>query len=208
MQRTASIQIAAKPMNRVALRGLAHLLAGSVCASFIWLAPHWAAVAFLAAAAGFFLLLDAARLNNHRVYNYFSFLFRPFLRESEQKRIGGAFYLTTGCLITALIFSRPLAGMAVLFLTFGDLSATLIGSWKGRIQLWGKSLEGSLACLAACGLIAFIASLNNVAIAPLALSMGVLSATVLEALPWGINDNLSLPIGSAAIMLAVGKLIS
>jgi acyl phosphate:glycerol-3-phosphate acyltransferase len=195
-------------MNRVALRGLAHLLVGSVCASFIWLAPHWAAVAFLAVAAGFFLLLDAARLKNYRVYNYFLFLFRPFLRETEQKRLSGAFYLTAGCLITALIFSRPLAGTAVLFLTFGDLSATLIGSLKGRIKLWGKSLEGSLACLIVCALIAFIASLNNVAMAPLTLSMGVLSATVLEALPWGINDNLSLPIGSAAIMLAVGKLIS
>jgi glycerol-3-phosphate acyltransferase PlsY len=195
-------------MSKVAFRGLAHLLVGSVCTILIWASPHWIAIAFLAIATALFLLLDIVRLYNFPAYSRFSYLFRPFLRESEQKRLSGAFYFAAGCLITALVFDKPLAGVAVLFLTFGDLAATLIGSSKGRIRLWGKTLEGSLACLAVCSLIAIIASLNDVGISPLALSTGVLAATLLEALPWGVNDNLSLPIGSAAIMLAMGKLLS
>jgi acyl phosphate:glycerol-3-phosphate acyltransferase len=137
-----------------------------------------------------------------------SFLFKPFLRISEESKLSGAFYLMAGCLTAALIFPKIPAGMAILFLAFGDPAATLIGKWKGQKKWRGKSLEGSLACLAACTLAAIIAAACNVGLPPLVLASGILAATLLEVAPGPINDNFTLPIGSAAVMFAAGKLFT
>jgi acyl phosphate:glycerol-3-phosphate acyltransferase len=195
------------PMAKLLYRGLAHLVVGGMCAAFIYLLPHWLAIVLLAGGTVFFLLLDLLRFKRVKITPV-SWVFRPFLRDSEQRTVSGAFYFLAGCLITAALFSRQLAGAAVLFLTFGDAAACLVGSWKGRIKLWGKSLEGSLACLLACAIAAAVVYLLQAEIKPLALGLGVIAATVLEALPWVLNDNLALPVGSAAVMLAVQKLIS
>jgi glycerol-3-phosphate acyltransferase PlsY len=178
-----------------------------MCVAFIYSVPHWLAIALLAAGTAFFLILDVLRLKKVKLTPV-SFLFRPFLRESEERTVSGASYFLAGCLITAALFSRQLAGAAVLFLTFGDAAACLVGSWKGRIKLWGKSVEGSLACLMACAIVAAVLYLSQTDVKLLALCLGVIAATVLEGLPWGLNDNLALPAGSGAVMLAVQKLIS
>jgi dolichol kinase len=198
----------ARPASRLLSRGLAHVLVGGACAATVWLSPHWVAAALLAAGCTFFLFADFGRWKGLGTYDSLAPLFRPFLREAERRNLSGASFMLAGSLATALLFPRTLAIVAILFLTLGDVAATLVGSWQGRTRLGRKSLEGSLACLAACAVVGLAGHLLQPQIAPLALSLGAVTATLLESLPWKLNDNFTLPVGSAAVMLAVSRLVS
>ena len=77
----------------------------------------------------------------------------------------------------------------------GDMSAALVGKMWGRTKLLGKkSLEGSAACFVVCVLIALV-KLN-----PVIAIIGALVATIVELIPFPIDDNLTVPLVSGAVM--------
>jgi glycerol-3-phosphate acyltransferase PlsY len=123
------------------------------------------------------------------------------LRDEEKNRLTGISYSLVGFLITALAFERDIAILAILFLSLGDSAATVVGVWKGRILLWGRSNEGSVACLAICFSVGLpVANVLENLTLPVAIA-GAVFATIFQALPIRVNDNLTIPIGSALVML-------
>jgi len=104
----------------------------------------------------------------------------------------GPVTLGTGALLALLLFPLPVAGIAVLALAFGDGFAGLAGKLFGRHRpafLFGKSVEGSLACFAATYFCAFMVS-NNHAVSAAA----AITAAAVEALPLEDYDNILLPL--------------
>jgi glycerol-3-phosphate acyltransferase PlsY len=93
------------------------------------------------------------------------------------------------------MFDKTLAIVCLGFLTLGDLFAALIGKKWGRIKLFSqKSLEGSLACFTVCALIALIKFHPVIAIT------GAIVATLIELLPTGLDDNVTMPLISGVVM--------
>jgi len=104
----------------------------------------------------------------------------------------GPVTLGTGALLALLLFPPQVAGIAIFALAFGDGFAGLAGKLFGRHRpafLFGKSVEGSLACFAATYFCAFMVSNNHtVSVA------AAITAAAVEALPLEDYDNILLPL--------------
>jgi dolichol kinase len=126
-------------------------------------------------------------------------------KHEEDGDFTGATYILLSVCLTVALFDRPTAVAALAFIIVGDTLAALIGRRWGRHRIWGgKSVEGFLGCLAGTMVVAFFAPVN-----PLIISViGAVSAAIIEALPTGIDDNVSVPLGSGLIMTIVSKILS
>lgn len=124
-------------------------------------------------------------------------IFSPVLRSQEQKGgLTGATYFLIGSFLCILLFDKTLAIVCLCFLTLGDLCAALIGKQWGRIKLFSrKSLEGSLACFVVCTAAALLIGLH-----PVVAISGALVATLIELLPTGVDDNVTIPLISGLAM--------
>ena len=124
-------------------------------------------------------------------------IFSPILRSQEQKGgLTGATYFLIGSFLCILLFDKTLAIVCLCFLTLGDLCAALIGKQWGRIKLFSrKSLEGSLACFVVCTAAALLIGLH-----PVLAIAGALVATLIELLPIGVDDNVTIPLISGLAM--------
>lgn len=108
----------------------------------------------------------------------------------------GPVTLGSGALLALLLFPLPAASIGIYALAFGDGLAGIAGKLLGRLRprfLCGKSIEGSLACLAASFSAAILVSHN----VPLSLA-AALTAAITEALPLKDYDNLVLPLAVCA----------
>lgn len=135
---------------------------------------------------------------SHRIYlKRFGFMIR---HHEQQAVFTGSTFVFLGAFLTVWLFPREVAVMVLLFLTVGDPTACLMGLAWGRHKLIGeKSLEGSLA---------FIVSslLTTLWIPPVPLSIklaGAMTAALIELIPWRIDDNLTIPLGSGALVMAL-----
>src|ERR1035437_6735607 len=199
-----SVNMRAPTSGQMFRRSLVHVIVGLSCTVVVFSLPHIEASILVGGVTLVFLVIEAIRLHSSQARGYMSPVFAPFLRESESHRISGASYLLVGCLITSLIFSKYTALSAMLFISLGDPIAAAACTLKGRVRVWGKFFEGSLACLAICIVVGIV--LSRVAGFP---PLGVLltdavAASILQAVPSWINDNLTIPIGSALVMYLVG----
>ena len=113
----------------------------------------------------------------------------------------GPVTLGIGALLALLLFPSPAACIGIYALAFGDGFASLIGKLFGTIRpsfLFGKSLEGSMACFTAVFISAYLVS-HNYAIALIA----AFSAAAVEALPLEDYDNIVLPLAVGSIVQTV-----
>ena len=136
-----------------------------------------------------------ARLPAFRII--FMRIFSPMLRSQEQRGgLTGATYYLIGSFLCILLFDKTLAIVCLCFLTLGDLFAALIGKQWGRIKLFSrKSLEGSLACFIVCTAIALLMKFH-----PVVAITGAIVATLIELLPIGVDDNVTMPLISGLAM--------
>ncbi|MCR4440001.1 MAG: glycerol-3-phosphate acyltransferase [bacterium] len=103
------------------------------------------------------------------------------------------------CFLSILLFAPPVALAAIVFVVFGDVFAKLFGLQWGRTPLLGKTVEGTLACLAVC-LVAGLFMAEVLPLSPWLLLAGALVATAGELVPLGLNDNLVVPLCSGLVM--------
>lgn len=148
----------------------------------------------------FFLALlsvDLLRLLHPGMASLFQkYFFGRVLREEEKPTFMGATYFIFSTILTILLFPKPIAIASILTLVLADTAAALIGKWIGRMRIFGKTLEGSIAFLLTALLIVWISpNLNR-----FSGSLAALGAAVVEVLPLRVNDNLSIPLVAGAIM--------
>jgi len=147
------------------------------------------------------LLIDIARIRNWPIWtNFFSHILGAVIRKHEKDGdfTGATYILLTSCATIAL-FSKPIAIAALSFIIVGDSFAAVIGRRFGRIRFSNKTLEGTLGCLAGTVIVAVLAP-------GIPLSVGLLGAvvaTLVEAWPLGVDDNVSVPLMSGLAMTMV-----
>ncbi|MEO0084491.1 MAG: glycerol-3-phosphate acyltransferase, partial [candidate division WOR-3 bacterium] len=127
-------------------------------------------------------------------------------KDKETVRISSMTLFLLGCFLSFLFFEREIAITVITFLIFGDLFAKIFGLAYGKHKLFNKTLEGTLAHLMACIIAGYITYIYFKIPFGLVLA-GATSATIVEALPFNVDDNLSVPIVAGAIIVIGTKLM-
>jgi dolichol kinase len=185
-----------------------HAAGGLVLLAVYHLLAPRQAFAVYASLLATLLLFDLARLRLPAFNSWALERMGTLLRPGEAGTLTGSPAYVVGAALTLFLFDLPVATAAVLFLAFGDVAATLVGESWGRTKFRGKSAEGTAAFVVA-GLLAGAAPhLFGLGVALPVLAAGVVTAAVVEVTePLGLNDNLSIPLSSAAVMTLLGRLI-
>ena len=105
----------------------------------------------------------------------------------------------SGSLLTIILFDKPIAIAAITFIVVGDTAGAIIGRLWGIVKFRSKSLEGSISFFLACVLV-------SIAIPGIPFWVkvsGAFCATIVEAITLHIDDNLIVPITSAALMQVI-----
>ena len=148
-----------------------------------------------------FLSVDLLRHYHSGMASLFQkYFFGRVLREEEKRNLMGSTYFLFSSLLTILLFPKSIAIASLLILILSDTAAALVGKWIGKVPIFGKTLEGSMAFLFSSLLIVWIyPQLNR-----FSGSLAALGATLIEVLPIKVDDNLTIPIVAGAIMLFGG----
>ncbi len=142
------------------------------------------------------LVVDFARLGDHRFGRFFRSLVGPALRHHEERELLGSSYLAIACLLAAVLFPKPIAVASMGYLVLGDGLAGLVGRSWGRVPLaFRKTLEGTVTCLMA-NLLVGILVLRD----PQAVLLGAAVGTAVEFLPLPVDDNLAIPLISGTVL--------
>lgn len=172
------------------LRKLLHLVALLIPFGILYLPGHAAAAVLIPVTAAV-VAGDVLRRKWGVLERLFLKIFGGLLRPSEATQLTGATWYFVAGLICLFLFDRPVAFTAMAFMIVGDAAAALTGMRFGRIHITaGKSLEGTLACMAACVLFWCLFPVAGFA---MALAAAILTG-LLEMIPMKINDNLAVPI--------------
>jgi dolichol kinase len=128
------------------------------------------------------------------------FFFGRVLREDEKPSLMGSTYFLFSTILAILLFPKPIAIASLLILILSDTAAALVGKGIGRTRIFGKTLEGSGAFLVTSLLIVWLfPNLNR-----FAGTLAALGGTLIELLPIRLNDNVSIPLVTGAIMFFGG----
>jgi dolichol kinase len=159
--------------------------------------PDWARLGLIIATSAT-VAVDLLRLTDHRLRRFFLRFFRSLIRSHEQEHLLGSTYFMIAALLSVLAFDDTIAIASLTFLILGDTVAAIVGKKYGKPMYWGKSPQGSLACFAVCLIIgAALLDSSWVIVA------GALAATLAEALPVPMDDNMRVPIISGLVMQLV-----
>jgi dolichol kinase len=152
------------------------------------------------------ILIDISRLRQWRFWNAFAGkIISPLIRPREiTGDFTGATYILLSVCLTVALYDKPIAIAALSFIIVGDTLAAIAGRLYGRHRFGNKSLEGSFGCLVGTVIVALLAPdiLLEVAL------FGAVVATIVEALPWRIDDNVTVPILSGLSMTLLGKVLA
>jgi glycerol-3-phosphate acyltransferase PlsY len=147
----------------------------------------------------FFLVLDLARLISSRINIFFFQKIKNFYRTKEHKKFSSITIFLFALFLTILIFEKNIAILAAAFLTFGDFFSKIFGLRFGRLRIFNKTLEGSLAHFNAC-LISGYVLIHYLSLPYPVYLAGAAAASLFELLPLGVDDNFSVSLLSASVM--------
>lgn len=143
------------------------------------------------------IAIDFGRLRVSILRKIFTKWFNPLLKPEEiQGHFTGATWVFLGATVTVILFPRSIAILSLFFLFLGDPMAAITGTRLGRIRIFHKSLEGFLGGLLVCFLIAWVYPAPDILIR----MEGAAMAMLIEIMPFPIDDNFLIPVGSAFLM--------
>ncbi|MBI2604834.1 MAG: hypothetical protein HYW49_02015 [Deltaproteobacteria bacterium] len=129
-----------------------------------------------------------------------------FMRTHEVKSVSGMPYYAASCLLAIAIFPRDVAILSLLFLTFGDPVASLVGILfreRSIPILKGKSFHGTAAAYIVCALATWLylksTGMHGLSLIRMTL-LGGFAGALAELLPLDIDDNFTIPLVSGLIL--------
>ncbi len=184
-----------------------HLIGGLIFPIFYYFIPSKKLVLIVFfVIAVIFLIIEVLRFFSSSaqkvLYKSFGKL-KILFKKEEGFRVSGTTYFGWGSFLTALLFPKEIAILALIFVVLGDLMAAIFGPW-GKIKFLNRNLEGLLAAfIVSLGagllfniLFGFNFSLKIIIGGALAGAfIGHISDSFLK-----INDNLTIPLISALVM--------
>jgi dolichol kinase len=155
---------------------------------------------FLMAGTLLYTYMEALRLSGVKVPFISSLTMFASRSRDKGHFVLGPVTLGLGALLALLLYPSPAASIAIYALAFGDGFASLVGKLFGRKKpsfMYGKSLEGSLACFTAVFIAAWQVSRSlQVSLA------AAFTATLVEALPLDDLDNITIPMAVGFVVQA------
>ena len=119
----------------------------------------------------------------------------------RQGMITGTTALLIANIIVIAFFNKQVAIVSLVYMLFGDTASAIIGTKYGKVKMGDKTLEGSLAFFITVMVLALIFhQWTGIRIHLLILIFGAIAATITEALPIEINDNLTVAPVTAIVM--------
>jgi dolichol kinase len=119
----------------------------------------------------------------------------------RQGMITGTTALLIANIIIIAFFNKQVAIVSLVYMLFGDTASAIVGTKYGKVKMGNKSLEGSLAFFITVMVLALIFyRWTGIRIHLVILTFGAVAATITEALPIEINDNLTVPLVAAIVM--------
>ncbi len=177
-------------------------LAMIVVPVWVYFMPPTPALLGLILATFVTVAVDLLRLSDQRLRRFFLQLFRSLIRPHEEEHLLGSTHYMIAALLSVVVFDREVAIASLAFLVLGDASAAIVGKRFGIPRYWGKSPHGSFACFVVCLLVgAPILGSWGMAL------VGAAAATIAEALPSPLDDNMRVPIFSGIAMQLATRLI-
>jgi dolichol kinase len=167
--------------------------------------PKTTALTILLPLAALFGISDALRLLVPRVGEFyeriFGFLLRPHELQARGHRLNGATYVLLSAAVCMWIFPKIVFLTAFSILIISDTSAALVGRRYGRRPFLTKTRAGSSAFFVSALLVIALApkvdyGLGEYLVGAAAAALG----TVVEAAALPVDDNLSLPFVTGAVM--------
>lgn len=147
------------------------------------------------------VLVDFLRLHVNGIKEAFFLFFGSFLRRHEIRRLSGASYLLLGCLITSLLYSKPIVVAACAYIIVGDTFAAIFGQNIPSPRIFqNKTVLGSIGFLGASLVTAYLLHTITGSLPLSHLIIGAIAASVIEAFPLPLDDNFSVPIITGFVM--------
>ncbi|MFN3466789.1 MAG: haloacid dehalogenase-like hydrolase [Candidatus Brocadiales bacterium] len=178
-------------------RKLVHVWAGAV--PFLAGIAFFPTIIFLALLAVLYTISEMGRLNG-RLVPVLGSITTACIREEERRVfVTGPVTMAIGVIMSLLLFPAHVALVVIWILAFADTASTLVGrAWKGRPLPYNrsKSMVGSLTFF----LVACLCSFPY--LPPVSALYVALTSSFLESLPLG-DDNISMPIGSGAVLMFI-----
>jgi dolichol kinase len=181
-------------------RRLFHATSGTlvVLALTVFGLPLSTALPILGGLLVLLLAMDLLRLYRPDLNLLFFRTFQPLASPREEKNLASSTWYAVSVALVLLLFPLHQALAGILVLALADPFAALVG-WK-----WGKKPfgTGTLAGSGACLVVSFLALL---AFAPWWAALPVAAlATLVEAAPLPLDDNLILPIAVSGALALMG----
>ena len=151
------------------------------------------------------ILIDISRIRRWKFWTHFASKIGSSIIRSHENAgdFTGASYILSAFCLTIALFPKTIAITAMAFIIVGDTFAALIGRRYGYHRFGNKSIEGSLACL--------VSTIGVALVVPgLELKIGIIGAfiaTIAEAAPFGIDDNVTVPLLSGLVMAIMMKIL-
>jgi len=190
-----------------------HFIMGAMCFTLYGLVlSEKAAMWLLAGVGGLFIAIDLLRLRWSWLQTTMLRLVGNLMRREELHGLTANSWYVLGMLGSGLLFPKAYALCGLAFLAVGDPVAAIVGTRWGRVPLRsGKSIEGSVANFVVSAIAAFAISRFLLQMPPadalLVAVLGGATSAVAEAAPWPVNDNLAIPITSAALLWLVLNIV-
>jgi dolichol kinase len=167
----------------------------------------------LSIAVVFMVAFDVGRAYSENIQKFYHFIFRKILREHEvdnrKSLFTGGTYLVISTFFIVLVFPMPVAVASIFIATFADSAAAIVGRLIGRIKIYNKTLEGSIAFFIT-GLIIILLT-PKVSVDSFEYQIAVFSliiCSVIEVLPVKIDDNLTLPLSFSVIYFVLLRIFN
>ncbi|MFC1492974.1 diacylglycerol/polyprenol kinase family protein [candidate division KSB1 bacterium] len=176
-------------------RKLFHQLSLSIPVGY-WFLDRSIVLKILVPIAVTVLVVDIVRFNIPWFQNLFMKIFGVIVREHETRYFTGSTFLLSAAVIVIYFFPKNYAILSLIIVTISDACAALTGKKFGKIRIFEKTLEGSLAFLATALFIGLI-------IPDIDYFHGIIaavSATIIELIPMPIDDNFLIPIGTCLVL--------
>ena len=149
-----------------------------------------------------FITLDLIRFLHKQTNVLLHERVKKLFRKNEYQAFSSMTIFLTAFFITILVFPKEIAIAASTFLIFGDTFGKIFGLAFGKHKILNKTVEGTLAyfgCILICSYILY----TLFDISPYILIFGGISAPLIELFSMGMNDNITVPLFSGALMYVV-----
>ncbi|MEE9286329.1 MAG: hypothetical protein V3V35_11450 [Dehalococcoidia bacterium] len=192
------------PRNHQALarieRRIFHLVAGSIFPIALLFAPETPLLIAAIVLAGGAVLGEALRFRVQAFNRWLTRTVRPLMKEGEHATPFASTYLLIATAIIVGTMSAPVAALALFYLSIGDPVAAMVGQRFGAGRLFGKSLEGSSAFLAAALAIGALLLATELDTTYSVMVVGACAAMLAELAPMRLDDNLKVPLAAGGVM--------